>query len=183
MLFELVYFGFSPRIALESSDSNAARLSKIHNLIRESCYSIHDISRLQSVGVGEIYRLNMAFELGIDIGAKRHGDENLANKRILILEASEYEYKKALSDISGLDIKCHHNEPVELVKAIRDWFGENVIDERLPGPTKIWYDFNDFIYYLNQKGQAEGFSEDDLKSLSVSDFVSFAKNWRSDNPR
>jgi len=94
----------------------------------------------------------MAFELGIDIGAKRHGDENLANKRILILEASEYEYKEALSDISGLDIKCHHSEPVELVKAVRDWFGENVIAERLPGPTKIRYDFDRFFLLPKSNG-------------------------------
>ena len=48
LLFTAVYLGFNPKIALERSDSGEQRIDKICELIRESKYSIHDLSRLRS---------------------------------------------------------------------------------------------------------------------------------------
>ncbi len=48
LVFTIIYYGFYPRISLENSDSGQPRLEKIVDLIRESKYSIHDLSRLQS---------------------------------------------------------------------------------------------------------------------------------------
>jgi len=71
LLFTLVYLGYSPRIASERSDSAENRVDKICGLIRESMYSIHDLSRLRAREVGEFYRMNMPFELGIEYGCRR----------------------------------------------------------------------------------------------------------------
>ena len=103
LVFTIVYFGFSPRISLESSDSGLARLDKIIGLIKDSRYAIHDLSRLQARKVDEYYRLNMPFELGLDYGLRRF-DSEFSDKRSLILETKEYEYMKAISDINGFDI-------------------------------------------------------------------------------
>lgn len=70
LLFTLVYLGYVPRIASESLDSGKPRIEKIVELITESKFSIHDLSRLQSLKEGEFYRLNMPFELGIDFGCR-----------------------------------------------------------------------------------------------------------------
>jgi tyrosine-protein phosphatase YwqE len=43
LLFAVIDCGFEPRIATERNDSAEVRLKKILNLMRESCYSIHDI--------------------------------------------------------------------------------------------------------------------------------------------
>ena len=48
LVFTVVYFGYNPRISLESSDAGLSRLEKIINLIQESKYAIHDLSRLAS---------------------------------------------------------------------------------------------------------------------------------------
>jgi len=66
LLFTIVDLGFNPKIALERSDSCENRITKIEELIKESKYSIHDLSRIRSVKKNEIYRMNMPFELGID---------------------------------------------------------------------------------------------------------------------
>lgn len=68
LVFTISYYGFTPRISLENSDSGPSRLDKIIQLISESKYSIHDLSRLQSKSANEYNRLNMPFELGIDYG-------------------------------------------------------------------------------------------------------------------
>ena len=53
LLFTIIYLGFTPRIALERSDSLELRLNKISELIQRSKYSIHDLSRLQAGSEGE----------------------------------------------------------------------------------------------------------------------------------
>lgn len=75
LVFAIVYYGFTPRISLENSDSGQPRLEKIVQLIIESKYSIHDLSRLQSKSANEYYRLNMPFELGIDYGLRKFNEE------------------------------------------------------------------------------------------------------------
>ena len=69
LLFTILYLGFSPRIATERVDAGELRIDRIRELIGSSKYSIHDISRLQSTNKDEYYRLNMSFELGIDISS------------------------------------------------------------------------------------------------------------------
>lgn len=104
LIFTVVYFGFTPRIALEKSDSGKPRLEKILELIGESKYSIHDLSRLQSIKSQEFYRLNMPFELGLDYGSRKF-NSRLTEKEFLILETKPYDYMKAISDINGLGHK------------------------------------------------------------------------------
>ncbi|CAN5619604.1 hypothetical protein BH24ACT18_BH24ACT18_11450 [soil metagenome] len=86
LLFTLVYLGYVPRIASESLDSGKPRIEKIVQLITESKFSIHDLSRLQSSERDEFYRLNMPFELGIDFGCRSFAEGDAKFKRFLILE-------------------------------------------------------------------------------------------------
>src|SRR4028118_1289376 len=144
LLFTIVYLGFNPKIALEGSDSGEQRIDKICGLIKKSKYSIHDLSRLKSRKKGEFYRLNMPFELGVDYGCRRFASNYLNGKKFLILEKGAFDYKKALSDISGVDIKNHDNKPAKIVQAIRNWLVETVDLKGVAGPTAIWYKFNDF---------------------------------------
>jgi hypothetical protein len=58
LLFTILSLGLRPRIALETIDSGEPRLDKIVRLIRESRYSVHDLSRLRAERAGEFYRLN-----------------------------------------------------------------------------------------------------------------------------
>lgn len=125
LIFTVVYYDFQPRIAIESSDSGLSRLEKIVNLIQESKYAIHDISRLQAKSKNEYYRLNMPFELGIDYGLRRF-NQDYSDRRSLILETENYEYMKALSDINGMDIKNHNDVPEKLIECLRSWFAETV---------------------------------------------------------
>lgn len=143
LIFTVVYFGFNPRIALEKSDSGTLRLRNLLELIRQSKYSIHDLSRLQSKKSKEYYRLNMPFELGLDYGSRNFNDE-LADKGFLILETKPYDYMKAISDINGVDIKNHNDEPEEIVECLWAWFIETVGLRKLGSPLKIWYEFTDF---------------------------------------
>lgn len=88
LLFTIIYLRYTPRIASERSDSGESRIGKICSLIRECRYSIHDLSRLRAGEIGEISRMNMPFELGIEHGCRTFGSAPLRQKQCLVLEGS-----------------------------------------------------------------------------------------------
>lgn len=177
LLFIIIYLGFNPRIASERSDSGELRINKICELIQISKFSIHDLSRIKATKRNEFYRLNMPFELGIEYGCRLFGSDHLRGKRCLILERAKYDYMRALSDLSGVDIKSHDNDPAKVVRAIHDWFVETVGLRNIDSPTQIWYRFNDFASDFYTQRESEGFSNEDLNMMPLPQYIDFMKEW------
>ena len=181
LLFTVIYHGLIPRIALEATDSGALRLNKIVELIEKSQYAINDISRIKAAKAGDLSRLNMPFELGLDLGARFFGDGILKNKKCLVLEAGAYRYKAALSDLSGSDIAHHRNQPQTVVSVVRDWLRTQCgIDAG--GPTRIWLSFNDFMAEIYVQLPALGYSKEDIDKLPVPELIEYMQEWVSANP-
>lgn len=185
LLFTIVYLGYSPRLASERLDSAENRVDKICELISESKYGIHDLSRLKADEVDEFSRLNMPFELGVDYGTREHGSREMKAKKCLILEENPYEYKKALSDLSGVDIKNHSNEADEIVRCVRDWFYETAGFDDADYPKVIWNQFNDFTADLFEDRLTEDIPEEDaiedIERMPVSEYIDSVEKWVSDN--
>lgn len=178
IIFTVITMGYHPRLALETSDSGENRIDLLYKLIDESQYSIHDLSRLQSSEENEFYRLNMPFELGLDFGCRKYSsDDKYRNKRSLILEKSYYDYKRALSDISGMDIKPHNDEPQKAIKAVRDWFSETVGVRRPPSATKIWENFMYFYDDFYVKREEEGFTKNEVDTLPMCELIDYMEEW------
>jgi hypothetical protein len=172
--------GFIPRIASERSDSLESRIDKISGLIRESKYSIHDLSRLKVSTAGEFSRMNMPFELGIEYGARLYGSSFLSSKKCLILEKKRFDFIRALSDLSGVDIKNHNNEPEDVVGAVRNWFVETVGLRKVAGPTAIWYQFVGFASDFYDSRLKEGFTDKDLNMMPIPEYIDFIQKWVAD---
>jgi hypothetical protein len=170
ILFTLKYLGFTPRIANERFDSGEVRLDKIEELLMESQFSIHDLSRIKAKYLGEYFRLNMPFELGLDLGCKKYHENKFRKKKFLILESEKYAVQKGLSDLSFGDCKCHNNDPETTVTIIRNWFVEVgfVVDDP---PSKIWDHFNYFYSNLFIKKKKEGFSKKEIEELPILEFL------------
>ena len=118
----------------------------------------------------------MPFELGLDIGCRVFSRGLRSQKRCLILETEQYDYQKALSDLSNSDIKRHQDEPEEVIRQVRNWFVEVGI-EGLPSGTVIWDEFNEFMADFYQKREAEGFRDKDLQMMPVPEYVGFIEKW------
>jgi len=177
MLFTLVYVGLCPRLASEKSDSLEQRIEKILRLIKECKYSIHDLSRLKSKKAKEFARLNMPFELGIEYGCRRIAKDHLRTKRGLIFEQKRYEVQKALSDLNGVDIKCHNNKPAQAVQALQHWLIETVGLNDVDSPSVIWDTFNEFDGDFYKRRKAQGYSKIDLRAMPVPEYIRFIKEW------
>jgi len=174
--------GYNPRLASERSDSGENRIDKICQLIQESQLSVHDLSRLKASEVGELYRMNMPFELGVEYGCRRFGPPPFHTKRCLILEKDLHEFRKALSDLSGIDIKSHGNEPEQVVRAVRDWLVENLGLRGAPSSSQIWLLFLVFTWSFYWARRADGYSEDDLNMMPLPEYLDFIRSWVADHP-
>ncbi|HEX8409208.1 MAG TPA: hypothetical protein VF883_10100 [Thermoanaerobaculia bacterium] len=177
LLFTIMYVGFVPRIASERSDSGENRVDKICALIRECRYSIHDLSRLRASEAGELSRMNMPFELGIEYGCRLFGTEPFQSKKCLVLEKDQHEFQKAISDLSGIDIKRHKNEPAEVTRCVRNWFVETVGLRGIDSATRIWYRFADFASDFYDKRVADGYVTDDLDAMPIPEYIDFIRHW------
>ena len=178
LLFTVIYLGLKPRIALEAIDSGDLRLNKIVELIRDSKFSIHDLSRSEAAAAGELYRLNMPFELGIDFGCRLFGKPRQRDKRTLILEAKPYRYKASISDLAGADIECHDDEPYKVIGVVRNWL-KNVCLAQAAGPALISSAFTDFMAHNFDALTELGFSPQDIEQLPVGELIERIEAWVS----
>lgn len=176
LLFTVVYLGYNPRITSERFDSGEQRIQRICNLITASKFSIHDLSRTQAKRRGEVYRLNMPFELGIDIGCRLFKEGETRSKICLILEKRSYEYQKALSDLSGVDVKAHGEDAQKVIREVRNWFVTNELGTAT-SPAKIWADFNEFMADFYQEREREGYREEDLQMIPIPEYINFINAW------
>jgi len=65
------------------------------------------LSRCEAQESGELFRMNMPFELGIDYGCRRYSKKE---KKFLILDEKSYRFKEIVSDISDSDIISYEGD-------------------------------------------------------------------------
>lgn len=177
LLFCLIFLGFHPRIARESADSAQVRLAKIQTLIESSRYSIHDLSRAVAKRRGETFRLNMPFELGMDYACRLYHGAGRETKRMLILGERQYDYQKALSDISGSDIEAHNGKFDVAVRKVRNWLVSEVGIEA-PGTGRILQKYIDFQEWYFESQLAAGFTKEDILDYPTAELMTAMVTWR-----
>lgn len=175
-VFCVVYFGFAPRLANERVESGESRLDKIVEMILSARYSIHDLSRCRSLSIGEHFRMNMPFELGIDLGIRRSGVQPHDTKKFLILEESPYDLKRSLSDMAGQDVEFHRADFELVIRRVRDFFRVEAAIE-VPGPSRIVADYYTFLGWMTEKKIHEGHSEKDALKLPTKERVEEMVLW------
>lgn len=147
IVFAVYRCGFLPVCALDQDNGLENRLRKIEKQIQSSQYGIHDLSRTE-INSASYPRFNMPFELGIFWGAKRFGNKRQRNKNALILDAEKYRYQQVISDLNGIDVKAHHNDPTVVIRVVRDWLKTNSHRTTIPGHTIIIHEYAAFTEAL-----------------------------------
>jgi hypothetical protein len=176
LVFTVIYAGLNPCLASGKLNSGEPRFQKIVRLIGESQYAIHDLSRIKARKAGELFRLNMPFELGLDVGCREFAADNRSRKKCLILETKRYRYQAAISDLSNSDIEAHKNKPERIVVAVRNWLHSEA-NASMAGPTQVWNDFNDFMAADYDDLLSKGFSKNDIRQLPMGELMDHMRAW------
>ena len=177
VLFCLVRFGLTPRIATERSDAGEPRISRLLELIYSSRYSVHDLSRCQAGNAGEYYRLNMPFELGMDFGCRHFGAGRLKDKVILVLEEQRYRYQAAISDLAGSDVEAHDGDYQLAVRKVRNWLAAMPGFEDI-GAARVLADYEDFQEWYYKRQRSRGFSQEDIQDYATAELLRAMIEWR-----
>jgi hypothetical protein len=179
ILFSVYACGFRPRCALEVSDSSENRLSKIESIIEQSKFGIHDISTMNVDPKTKLARLNMAFELGMFLGAKRFGSRRQKQKIALVFDKHRYRYRASLSDISGQDIAAHRGVANNTVREVRDWLdASRQTKGSLPGGDYISRRFYVFSRQLPAASKAQRLN---AQKLTYADLCRAIEAWLEKN--
>jgi hypothetical protein len=176
MIFCCIYAGFHPQLANISLENGENRFDKISNLIKNSQYSVHDLSRGKAEKRGEYLRMNMPFECGLDFGLRKSGIAQMQRKKFLIFERTRYDLKRSLSDIAGQDPEAHNADYQIVIRKLREFL---VVETKtkLAGPSKILSDYSDFQAWLIEKKISEGHSEIEALSLPTQERIDEMKLW------
>jgi hypothetical protein len=105
------------RVNVTLAVPNQGRLETIIALIKESRFSIHDLSRIElSKGIP---RFNMPVELGL---ALYRAHVTRGRHRVYVFESKPYRAQRSTSDINGIDPKIHHGTAKGIMAGLRNIF-------------------------------------------------------------
>jgi hypothetical protein len=179
ILFSILYLDLIPRISREKNNAAIPRLETIQELIAASRYSIHDLSRAKATKKGELYRMNMPFELGLDYGCRRYGGEEYTHKSMLVLEEKPYRYQAALSDLAGCDIESHNNEVPLVFKCLRNWLVKEAGANSAISASVIIGHYTDFRGWQYDRKNRLGFSDADIRGTPTMELMTEMTTWLS----
>lgn len=165
LVFTILFLGKEPRITKERLDSGRARIEKIIQLVQEAKFGIHDLSRCYARAKGELFRLNMPLELGIDLGCRLKGGK-WKDKRCLILETKRYRYQAAISDLSNSDICPHGDQPERLVACVGAWL-EREAGAKPASASSIWAAFLDFTAANFDQMKLAAYTDKEIEKLDI----------------
>jgi hypothetical protein len=180
-VFAIYDCGFVARCALEDEDSSRVRIEKIYDLIADSKYGVHDISRVTLDSKSRLPRFNMPLELGLWLGAKRYGNERHRQKRALVLDEIDDRYRVFCSDISGQDPKSHFNDTTILIRRIRNWLRNSADNKhvKFPGPERMVTRYQRFRMQLPALCKELGLN---FRRLEFNDYSILVVGWLRINP-
>ena len=178
MVFTVFDCGFIARCAKEENNGAAVRIEKITNIIEQSKYGIHDISRTESDKKTKLPRFNMPLELGLFLGATRYGNKTQKQKVCLIMDKHEHRYEKYISDIKGQDISAHNNSIPKTITLISGWLRNNSKRKPIPGGSEIHKRYKLFTKELPKMCDIAKIRVDEL---GFNDYCGFVSEWISEN--
>ena len=176
ILFTVTRCGFILRCSKEfGDDSDTIRIENILQLIEESKYAIHDLSRVNINETEPLPRFNMPLELGIFIGCRRFGSKIHQSKKYLILESNKFRFKQFISDLSGQDIQAHEDSVEKVIKCIRNFLTEKTMSI-VPSPSIIAKEYEEFLGILPDLCAEKLWIPSEL---TFSEFSSLVTSWTS----
>jgi len=174
IVFAVFDCGYVARCSTEIDDASQVRVEKISQIIDESKFGIHDISRTELDSSTGLPRFNMPLELGMFLGAKRFGDGRQKLKTCLILDREQYRYHKFISDIAGQDIRAHSDSPTEAIKIVRNWLSDSSKRTTIPGGKEICKRYDRFRRDLPDLCDDIKIEEDEM---TFNDYALLVSEW------
>lgn len=180
LVFSIHDCGYLARLAIEDTGGAELRVDKITRLIRESRFSIHDISRVHVDAASPLPRFNMPFEAGVAFGACRFDRVSAQRSRdFMLLEAQAYRDQRTLSDLAGQDTRAHENDPQLLIRHVRTFLARKWSEPTpIRGAASIWNRYQRLQHALPEIAATLEVTVDELLSFDyLKDLMNVMVRW------
>lgn len=143
--------GFTPRCARESEGESDPRIDRIARGLRESKYSIHDLTRFQTEGPDQLPRFNMPLELGMALALRYQGKITGSPHNWVALVPEGFAHQKFISDLAGFDPPSHDQTPQSVIRAISGWLMiQPDYSPPAPSPRAVLNAYPDLVEALDE---------------------------------
>ena len=121
----------------------------------------------------------MPFECGLCFGAIKLGSRKHKEKKALILDAVPFQYLKTMSDINGVDIEIHENNPNKVIANVRRFLNSHSgLGRPLCGEAEVQKAYQAFQADLPRLLAIVKITADELASLDKwRDFAYIVDEW------
>lgn len=173
IMFAVTANEFIP-VCAKSKKGGDIRVSKICELITKCKYGIHDISKTEPDKDNNLPRFNMPFELGLFFGCQKYGNDK--DKDFIVFDRTEHRYEKFLSDIKGLDVEAHNDEPLDALRGVNSWLSVIRMGAGKPriNPKRILDDYEEYVEDFSDTAKI---IEIDINNLEPIDYHIIAGHW------
>ena len=137
IIFSTLCCGFFPRCALETGTAAQSRIHRILAAMRDSKYSIHDLSSCCGEGQLNLARFNMPLELGMAMYQRFSSTRNEASHDWLVLVPKGHIYARFVSDLAGYDPTEYDGTASTVVPAVMSWLATRPDAVRTPTPQAV----------------------------------------------
>ncbi len=93
-----------------------------------------------------------------------------------MLDERKYRYHKAISDLSGFDIKSHAEKKEEIIRQIRNWI-RVTIGKVVESGTEIFLKYLKFDAAFQTSMELANFKKKDIDGMNPKEYIDFVKNW------
>jgi hypothetical protein len=95
------------------------------------------------------------------------------------MDTEQYRYQRFCSDISGVDISSHGDDPAKLVRVVRNWLRTNIDpSEGIPGGDHMFARYRKFLQKLPELCHRVNL---DPASIIYPDYISLLQGWLQGN--
>jgi hypothetical protein len=180
LIFVIIDCGYWPCCSLEYEGDERTRHERLQAMAGNCQYGIHDLSRV-TVKNG-CPRFNMPYETGLHHGSILYGKKRSPRRAMLIMDSVPYRFQKTTSDLAGMDIKIHGDQPNGVIRVVRNWLRAVTQDPLLPAAPQVQARFRKFLKALPGLMRIAGFPPSKPLGLECySDYVEFARAWIAAN--
>ncbi|NJM34507.1 MAG: hypothetical protein HC850_07130 [Rhodomicrobium sp.] len=180
LVFAVIACGFKARCAKELIDAAGTRIDKLYNIIAESKFGIHDLSCVQLDADSGLPRFNMPLELGFFLAAKQFGGVKHKSKHCIIFESEAYRYQQFISDLNGMDIEAHGNDPLVMIEKVQGFLRSASDRKTIPTARNVRLSYQSFLAARPELLAAADLGHNDL---AYADFEQLAIEWVRNDDR
>ena len=104
----------------------------------------------------------------------------MSKNKSLIFSTKRYNYVRAVSDLAGIDIKAHNDDPEEVVRGLRNWIRNTLNRIDVPSSDNTWLEYLVFSGDFKRIMKENNYSRKEQNRMEPKEYIHYIKMWKKE---